>query len=113
MSETSALIKQFLASGGSIRKCPAGRAYSVKAQTDEERAIIKTRKLLAAYQVRFDALQEAIPVKRSVEEWASYNIKACDPHREIAEVAAMLVICRDEGAESAALFEKELTLTAN
>jgi hypothetical protein len=106
---TDDLIAAFLAKGGQVRKCPPGRAMAVKAESEEEREINRTRRQTAAYMVRFEALQEGITVKRSVDEWAAHNIKACDPYREIAEAAALVVICRDEGGESARLFEKELT----
>lgn len=107
--DTSALVAAFLERGGSITKCkPRGKAKPQPARVSNPASdVIDELEILKDYEQRYRALR-GFNQPLEPDFWAAQPIDIADPLQALKEAAAVFVIARDEGLESARLYEEAL-----
>jgi hypothetical protein len=121
VTSTEDLIAAYRAKGGQVTRCATHvpRALRGLVEVQRTQADIECEPADDALLERLRANLEHARAQQSdapdqdEDWWAAYQIGACDPWRDIAEAAALLVIVRDVGLESYRLFGKELCVTRN
>lgn len=104
MSSTADLVAAYLAKGGVITK----EAPQVSPEERRHRENNQDRRYCNRAYSAYEALRgDAQP--NNVDWWACCPIGFCDPCRALKEAAAVYVIARDEGRNSAELYRNELT----
>lgn len=110
MTNTTDLVAAFLAKGGTITNCkPKGKAKPRPVATPPVHIPYEQHDTLADYKRRF-ADHRGIIQPCDPDYWAAQLIGIVDPLQALKEAAAVFCIARDEGLESARLYEQALTI---